>query len=102
MAGQAVEDALFLSWILAHPAVKLSNTSDALAVYDAIRRPRASRVLQRSLEAGDIYEFAGPMGADREKIRAELEVMHDWVWQHNHDDDFVAAEKHMRQRNMIP
>lgn len=81
MAGQAIEDALFLSWLFAHPAVKKSNLKEALNVYDAIRRPRANKVLESSLEAGDVYEMAGLSGTDRAKLKVELESRFDWIWE---------------------
>ncbi|CAE6486992.1 unnamed protein product, partial [Rhizoctonia solani] len=58
LAGQAIEDALFLTWLLSHPSIKRTNLADALQVYDSVRRPRANKVSETSFEAGEIYEFA--------------------------------------------
>lgn len=102
MAGQAIEDALFLSWLLAHPAVNSSNVDQALTVYDTIRRPRANKVLESSLEAGDVYEMRGERtGSDWVKLKQELETRFDWIWEHNHDDDFPAAEEEMRRIGLL-
>ncbi|UZJ50784.1 hypothetical protein CBS101457_000104 [Exobasidium rhododendri] len=101
MAGQAIEDGLFLSWLFAHPAVKKANIKEALEVYDAVRRPRANKVLETSLEAGDVYEMAGLSGSDRVKLKTELESRFDWIWEHDHESDFIAAEKEMRRRGML-
>jgi salicylate hydroxylase len=80
MAGQAIEDALFLSWLFAHPAVEKKNIKEALEVFDAVRRPRANRVLESSLEAGDVYEMAGHRKLDQEERKKELETRFNWIW----------------------
>lgn len=80
MAGQAIEDALFLTRLLSHPGVNASNVRQALQVYDLIRLPRANKVLESSLEAGDVYEFAGHPGNDDAKLKQELETRFDWIW----------------------
>lgn len=81
MAGQAIEDALFLTRLLSHPSINASNLEDALQVYDTVRLPRANKVLETSLEAGDVYEFAGEPGSDEAKLKENLEKRFDWIWQ---------------------
>lgn len=80
MAGQAIEDALFLTRLLSHPSINSSNLAEALRVYDHVRLPRANKVLESSLEAGDVYEFAGHPGDDEAKLKQELETRFDWIW----------------------
>lgn len=81
MAGQAMEDAVFLSWLLAQPGISKSNVAKALQLHNTIRLPRANRVLSSSLQAGDVYEFAGPQGADHAALKQELESRFDWIWE---------------------
>jgi salicylate hydroxylase len=81
MAGQAIEDALFLTRLLSYNGVNLSNVHDALQVYNQIRLPRANKVLESSLEAGDVYEFYGPQGSDEAKLKQELESRFKWIWE---------------------
>lgn len=65
-AGQAIEGAYILGHLLANlpkaclpiePQTLLPNT---LKVYDAIRRPFASRVVETSRRTGFLYEFSQP------------------------------------------
>ncbi|KAG8730433.1 hypothetical protein FRC11_006717, partial [Ceratobasidium sp. 423] len=89
LAGQAIEDALFLTWLLSQPSVKRANLADALQVYDSVRRPRANKIVETSSEAGDIYEFAlDRTGSDFSKLRHELESRYEWIWEHDHEEDF--------------
>jgi salicylate hydroxylase len=84
MAGQAIEDALFLSRLLSHPSVNASNVDQALQVYNQIRLPRANRVLQSSLEAGDVYELAGEAGFDQQveaRLKENLDSRFSWIWE---------------------
>lgn len=80
MAGQAMEDAVFLSWLLAQPGVRKSNIEKVLQLHNTIRLSRANEVMNSSLQAGDVYEFAGPQGADRAALKRELESRFDWIW----------------------
>ncbi|GJE90596.1 FAD/NAD-binding domain-containing protein [Phanerochaete sordida] len=72
-AGQAIDDSYILGRILAHPSITADNIAEALKTYDAIRRPIAGDVLERSLRIGFLYEFHPehvPTGTDLEKVRA--------------------------------
>jgi salicylate hydroxylase len=80
MAGQAIEDALFLSRLLSADGVNASNVDEALQVYNEIRLPRANKVLETSLEAGDVYEYYGKPGDDEAKLKEELESRFRWIW----------------------
>ncbi|EST08430.1 Monooxygenase, FAD-binding [Kalmanozyma brasiliensis GHG001] len=87
MAGQAIEDALFLSHLLAHPKVHNGNLTKALQVYDQIRVPRANRVLESSLEAGDTYEFRGVGADDPQKLGQHLVERFDHIWDYDLDEE---------------
>lgn len=72
-AGQAIEDAYILGRLFAHPATKSENVTEALRIYDAIRRPIGNDAVERSLRLGFLYEFVEehlPPGIDAVKIYA--------------------------------
>lgn len=87
MAGQAIEDALFLSNLLSHAKVNNGNLVKALKVYDVIRVPRANRVLETSLEAGDTYEFRGVGADDPQKLGEHLVERFDHIWDYDLDEE---------------
>ncbi|KAK7683133.1 hypothetical protein QCA50_013806 [Cerrena zonata] len=71
-AGQAIEDAFILGHILCEPSVCVDNITEALKVYDEIRKPIARDVADRSLKMGNLMEFHPdflPPDADIEKVR---------------------------------
>lgn len=49
-AGQALEDAYILGQVLGHPETTLRTLEQKLRVYDQVRRPRANKVVEFSLE----------------------------------------------------
>lgn len=85
MAGQAIEDALFLSNLLSHPKVNNANLTKALEVYDRIRVPRGNKVVESSLEAGDTYEFRGVAADDPKKLGEHLVTRFDHIWDYDFD-----------------
>ncbi|GAK63913.1 salicylate hydroxylase [Moesziomyces antarcticus] len=93
MAGQAIEDALFLSNLLSHPRVKAQNLTKALGAYDTIRVPRANRVLESSLEAGDTYEFRGVAADDPAKLGEHLVERFDHIWDYDLDKEKQQMEE---------
>ncbi|TKY86478.1 hypothetical protein EX895_004627 [Sporisorium graminicola] len=93
MAGQAIEDALFLSRLLSHPKVTNANLVKALQVYDVIRVPRANRVLETSLEAGDTYEFRGVGADDNQVLGQHLVERFDHVWDYDLDAENEQMNK---------
>ncbi|KIS70159.1 salicylate hydroxylase [Mycosarcoma maydis] len=93
MAGQAIEDALFLSKLLSHPKVNNANLTRALQVYDKIRMPRGNKVVETSLEAGDTYEFRGVAADDPHKLGQHLVERFDHIW----DYDLDAENDQMNQ-----
>ncbi|CUA72773.1 hypothetical protein RSOLAG22IIIB_05032 [Rhizoctonia solani] len=102
LAGQAIEDALFLTWLLSQPSVQRANLADALQVYDLVRRPRANKVVETSFEAGEIYEFAPKsIGPDFAQLQRELESRYEWIWEHDHEEDFAQARREMKSRGLI-
>ncbi|KAF9017208.1 salicylate hydroxylase [Hymenopellis radicata] len=57
-AGQAMEDAYILYTVLSHRSTHRGNLERALSIYDAIRRPAALRVQERSRLAGQYFTFS--------------------------------------------
>lgn len=87
-AGQAVEDALFLSQLLSHDAVADANNRQAqvhhaLDVYYKARHARAVRVQETSFQAGLLYDFQGPEGGDVDKLKQSLEHRLEWIWDYD-------------------
>lgn len=100
-AGQGVEDALILTTVL--DAVDFSTDlavqlRKALIVYDQIRRPRAQRQAEQSLEASHLLSFQDPeAGSDMEKILSRMQNgRFDWLWFHDLRDDVQRARDLMK------
>ena len=93
-AGQALEDAHVLASLLGDEACERHNAQQVLSAFEAVRHARACQVQRTSHEAGDVYEFAGAgIGADETKLVENLETRYDWLWNHDPQDDVVAARK---------
>ncbi|KAJ7440609.1 hypothetical protein FB451DRAFT_1415107 [Mycena latifolia] len=95
--GRGFEDVLVLCELLAHPATKLSNVEDVFKAYDAIRRPRANMVLERSIQAGKIYEAYGTPGyAAAAEMTGRLAEIFEPIWTHDLDADLASAVRILR------
>lgn len=96
-ASQAVEDAFILSRLLAHPRCTLQTLPSVLKTYDMTRRPRATRVLETSAEAGMLYEYRDPYGAgdDIEKISKRLHGRMEWIWDIDLEVELKRAFDHL-------
>ncbi|KAH8173605.1 FAD binding domain-containing protein [Sarocladium implicatum] len=91
-AGQGLEDVVILANLLA--LVQDPNQIEtAFEVYDQVRRPRASSVVEDSERAGLMYCFEGPEGDDMGMIVKEANVLFRRVWEHDLAGDAVKAEK---------
>ncbi|KAJ5606680.1 hypothetical protein N7510_009461 [Penicillium lagena] len=98
-AGHAIEDAnvlgLAIRDFLRNPSASLSTY---MALYQAVRLPRAQKAQITSRQAGDVYEFQGPdfKGLSFEEcIPVAAEKLKDrmaWVWSGDLDKDYVAAK----------
>jgi salicylate hydroxylase len=92
-AGQCLEDALILSRLLARVEDR-ADTETAFKVYDSIRRPRAQKVVSTILDAGKVYNFSNAeTGTDMNKILANLQERHLWIWEHDLEVDMMASEE---------
>ena len=91
--GQALEDALVTSSLLADESVILpEHVEHAFAAYDAIRRPRALKVVQTSRENGEICMMRGKStGEDLDKIKSNLNERFNWIWHEDLDQQVESA-----------
>lgn len=91
-AGQGLEDAAVLSHLIS--LVKDPDQIEAaLRAYDAVRRPRAQKVVSTSYEAGMIYLWLHPeIGDDMNKIVGNGNQRLHWIWQHDLKPDIKEAE----------
>lgn len=92
-AGQALEDAYVLASLLTDQACTRHNVQQALSAFEAVRHERTCKVQRTSHEAGDLYEYSAPgIGDDEGKVASELETRFDWLWNHDPQDDVLAAK----------
>ncbi|KAJ9142370.1 FAD/NAD(P)-binding domain-containing protein [Pleurostoma richardsiae] len=90
-AGQGLEDAVVLAHLLS-----LTRSADQLGtafqVYDQVRRPRATKVVETSYEAGLMYLWLGTQGEDMHEIVENANGRLHWIWQHDLQADLDTAE----------
>ncbi|KAL8279801.1 hypothetical protein RQP46_007896 [Phenoliferia psychrophenolica] len=93
-AGQAIEDALFISKFLSHDSVssatpleRVSAINKALEAYALLRHPRGLDVQRTSKEAGLLYEFMGVNGegSDMARLKEGLESRLVWIWEYDEE-----------------
>ncbi|KAH8104119.1 FAD/NAD(P)-binding domain-containing protein [Cristinia sonorae] len=113
-ACQAIEDAYILSELLAHPNTTLTTLSYALTVYDAVRRPFAQRVAEKSRENGILFTLNFPgLGFDPSKpeesnedtkmrrlseIYLKIRKNWEWAWDTTVDGDLHRAISMLERR----
>nr|POF15288.1 6-methylsalicylic acid decarboxylase ata [Quercus suber] len=96
-AGQAVEDALILSRVLALVS-DARDLATAFRVFDRIRRPRTQEHVQRSWAAGQLYELQDPeAGEDWDKVAERLRSKMAWYWEHDLEADVREARLQFEQ-----
>lgn len=79
-AGMAMEDAYILSNLVG-TVNDPEDFKDIFKAYDAVRRPRTQKLVQKSREAGLYHAFElENVGDDLEALRREGPVLHHWVW----------------------
>lgn len=93
-AGQGLEDAWFLSALLADSRFDAEDLDKVSEIYEQLRRPRASRVQATSREMGKLYEFRDPVhGNDVLSIANILTNGFDWLWNHDVKHDIETARR---------
>lgn len=81
-AGQAIEDAHVLAELLSDPSVTGPEQAvAAFQAYDAVRRPRAQRVVTTSKDNGDLLclSYEG-VEDDAEKLKETCNERLRWLW----------------------
>lgn len=98
-AGQAFEDALVLSTLLADDNVKTADDVEAaFAAFDAVRRPRTLRVVDTSRENGEICMMRGEdTGKNLDKIKNNLDQRFEWIWYEDLDSQVEQALRKLRE-----
>ncbi len=96
-AGMGLEDAVVLASLL--PLVQTRGQIEtAFHVFDAIRRPRCTKVVETSEEAGVIFTFNDPTyGEDMARIVENANGRLHWIWQHDLKADQERAELQFRE-----
>ncbi|SJL12803.1 related to Salicylate hydroxylase [Armillaria ostoyae] len=87
--GQGFEDVFLLCELLKNDKVTKSNIEDALRTYTEVRLPRANWVLERTTQAGQIYESYQPGMETQEATK--LTDLWDPIWHHDLDADINKA-----------
>ncbi|KAI0842793.1 mannitol 1-phosphate dehydrogenase [Hypoxylon sp. FL0890] len=91
-AGQGLEDAAVLSHLLALARTR-DDIESAFQAYDAVRRPRAQKVVITSYEAGLLYTWRHPGIEDNmDRIVENGNQRLHWIWQHDLEADIKTAE----------
>lgn len=80
-AGQAIEDALVLTTLLAK-VTEPAQIPNAFTAFDQVRRPRSQRVVKTSREAGALLgmKLEG-VGEDVARMGEVLSTRMHWIWQ---------------------
>ncbi|KAG5731013.1 Salicylate hydroxylase [Termitomyces sp. T112] len=97
-AGQAIEDAFLLSTLLGNRLTTLENVTEALSIYDKIRRPIAMEVAARSLVNGRLFglQLPGvPLANDPDRLPELGDAIKDnwkWTWTTTLDSALEEAQ----------
>jgi len=100
-AGQAIEDSYVLTRLLSHPECTPDNVEEFLQAYEDVRKPRTSAQQLHSIETGEMYEFASPLGDDMEALSKEMLTRQDWIWDYDIAENAEDAFKLLRERGVI-
>lgn len=81
---------------MTHLLSKVKEADDFDSVFkafDTIRRPRAQKVVETSIEAGKLYSLTHPdIGTDMEKLVKFGRARLPWIWFHDLDEDARLAD----------
>ncbi|GAB7361289.1 hypothetical protein MBLNU230_g1349t1 [Neophaeotheca triangularis] len=96
-AGQAIEDALVMSRVMGM-VYQSEDIQRAFAAFDKVRRPRSQRQVKTAREAGLLYDLQFPgIGEDWEKVKEQLKVRQDWIWDRDLELDVKEAVEAFQQ-----
>lgn len=91
-AGMCIEDCYILGELLGGTpgAYELDNTFRA---YDAVRRPRALKLVETSREAGMLWDLEGTEGDDLDAFEKNALSRMSWIWDHEIEQDLTKARE---------
>ncbi|KAJ7595705.1 hypothetical protein C8J56DRAFT_387258 [Mycena floridula] len=111
-AGQAIEDAYVLAELLGHRQTTINTVSQALRIYDEIRRPFSTDIARRSFEIGryvslnhDGYDF--DTVTDESELESTLREMGDimiressWAWSSTVEESLAEGVQRLVTANL--
>lgn len=96
-AGQAIEDALVMSRVLAL-VYKSEDIERAFAAFDAVRRPRSQKQVEVAREGGLLYDLQLPgVEDDWAKVKRILAERQRWIWERDLEADVREVERVFRE-----
>ncbi|CAO1613885.1 unnamed protein product [Parajaminaea phylloscopi] len=102
LAGQAIEDSLFLSRLLSHKDTTKQNVAQVLRAVDQFRLPRGNSIMEKALEQRDVYNLEHPrIGDDVDLLAAHFSTAWDWIWNHDHDKEFEDAVQWLQKEKVF-
>lgn len=92
-AGQAIEDALVMSRVLAQ-VFDAKDLPRAFAAYDQVRRPRSQAQVKAAYDSGWLYDLQAPgIMDDWDKVKDKLATKQDFIWDHDLESDVAKVVK---------
>jgi hypothetical protein len=99
---ESYQDAYILATVLGHPTATQESLSQALYIYDTVRRPMALQVMEKSRTNGHYLQFHGKAldfdNLDKEsqlfklkKFGVAVAQNWDWAWTTSVDESIEAA-----------
>ncbi|KAL5396525.1 hypothetical protein PMIN06_001610 [Paraphaeosphaeria minitans] len=94
-AGMCVEDSYILAELLADVS-GADELEKAFQAYDAVRRPRALKLVETSRQAGMLWELEGPEGDDLDAFEKNATTRMSWIWDYEIEKDLERARELLR------
>lgn len=99
------QDAYVLGRLLTHELTHAGNVADALRMYEQVRLPFVSSIVQRTRDVGRFYSFSAcadgavPVyGTQEELDRVRKSIEDAWGWQNESEWVWGDAEKRWRAK----
>lgn len=69
----------------------------AFAAYEKVRKPRSQRLVKNSRESGLLYDLQLQGFDTWEKVKKQLPLQQEWIWNEDLEADIGQAEESFRQ-----